>query len=138
MSDAAFDEQIRQDAAAAGKKHLGGLFASVLPRRLTDALLENVGLSPDRKAAELGREARSRCVAAIKTCTIPISGTLGFKKAEVTAGGVPLTEVDSRTMESRLVPGLYFAGEVLDLDGPIGGYNFQAAFSTGWLAAESL
>jgi predicted flavoprotein YhiN len=69
---------------------------------------------------------------------IPVSGTLGFKKAEVTAGGVSLAEVDSRTMESRLVPGLYFAGEVLDLDGPIGGYNFQAAFSTGWLAAESL
>ncbi|HWB12332.1 MAG TPA: NAD(P)/FAD-dependent oxidoreductase [Pirellulales bacterium] len=138
MSEAALDERIRQDAAAAGKRQLGGLFASLLPRRLTDALLENAGLSPDRKAAELGRDARSRCVAAIKMCRIPISGTLGFKKAEVTAGGVSLAEVDSRTMESRLVPGLYFAGEVLDLDGPIGGYNFQAAFSTGWLAAESL
>jgi hypothetical protein len=137
-SEAALDERIRQDAAAAGKKQLGGLFASLLPRRLTDALLANVGLSLDRRAAELGRDARARCVAAIKTCQIPISGTLGFKKAEVTAGGVSLAEVDSRTMESRLVPGLYFAGEVLDLDGPIGGYNFQAAFSTGWLAAESL
>jgi predicted Rossmann fold flavoprotein len=138
VSETALDERIRQDAAAAGKKQLGGLCASLLPRRLTDALLENAGLSPDRKAAELGRDARTRCVAAIKACRIPISGTLGFKKAEVTAGGVSLAEVDSRTMESRLVPGLYFAGEVLDLDGPIGGYNFQAAFSTGWLAAESL
>jgi predicted flavoprotein YhiN len=55
----------------------------------------------------------------------------------VTAGGIPLTEVDSRTMQSKLVPGLYFAGEVLDLDGPIGGYNFQAAWSTGWLAGAS-
>jgi predicted flavoprotein YhiN len=62
---------------------------------------------------------------------------MGFRKAEVTAGGVDLREVDSRTMQSKLVPGLFFAGEVLDLDGPIGGYNFQAAFSTGWLAGSS-
>jgi len=54
-----------------------------------------------------------------------------------TAGGIPLAEVDSRTMESKLVSGLYLAGEILDLDGPIGGYNFQAAFSTGWLAGGS-
>ena len=65
------------------------------------------------------------------------SGTLGFEKAEVTSGGVALDEVDPRTLESRLVPGLHFAGEVLDLDGLIGGYNFQAAWSTGWLAGET-
>ena len=64
-------------------------------------------------------------------------GTLGFEKAEVTSGGVALDEVDPKTLESRLVPGLHFAGEVLDLDGLIGGYNFQAAWSTGWLAGES-
>jgi hypothetical protein len=63
---------------------------------------------------------------------------MGFRKAEVTAGGVSLDEVDSRTMQSRIVAGLYFAGEILDLDGPIGGYNFQAAFSTGWLAGQSV
>ena len=76
-------------------------------------------------------------VAWLKKFDIPVSGTLGFNKAEVTAGGVALGEVDSHTMESRLAPGLYFAGEVLDIDGPIGGYNFQAAFSTGWLAGEN-
>ena len=65
-------------------------------------------------------------------------GTLGFEKAEVTAGGVSLDEVDSRTMQSKKVPGLYFAGEVLDLDGWIGGYNFQSAWSTGWLAGRQL
>jgi predicted flavoprotein YhiN len=59
---------------------------------------------------------------------------MGYRKAEVTAGGVSLSEVDSKTMQSKLVPGLFFAGEVLDLDGPIGGYNFQAAFATGRLA----
>ena len=74
----------------------------------------------------------------VKAAEIAITGTRGFAKAEVTAGGVALGEVDSRTMESKLVPGLYFAGEILDLDGPIGGYNFQAAFSTGVLAGRSV
>lgn len=137
-TEAELNERLRRDAAAAGKKQLGGLFLGLLPRRLTDALLDVVGVSPERKAAEMGREVRQRCVGAIKRCVIPVSGTRGFRKAEVTAGGVSLDEVDSRTLQSRLVPGLYFAGEVLDLDGPIGGYNFQAAFSTGWLAAEAM
>jgi predicted flavoprotein YhiN len=74
----------------------------------------------------------------LKRMPIPIRGSQGFKKAEVTAGGVDLGEVDSKTMQSKLCPNLYFAGEVLDLDGPIGGYNFQAAFSTGWLAGEAV
>ena len=76
-------------------------------------------------------------MSALKALALPIQGTLGFEKAEVTSGGVALDEVDSRTLESRLVPGLHFAGEVLDLDGLIGGYNFQAAWSTGWLAGEA-
>ena len=65
---------------------------------------------------------------------LPVAGDEGFDKAEVTAGGVALDEVDPRTMHSRVVPGLYVAGEILDLDGPIGGFNFQAAFSTGHAA----
>ena len=74
----------------------------------------------------------------MKRCEIRVTGSRGFEKAEVTAGGVALDEVDSRTMESKLVPNLFLAGEILDLDGFIGGYNFQAAFSTGWLAGESV
>ncbi|OUW77973.1 MAG: hypothetical protein CBD74_11535 [Saprospirales bacterium TMED214] len=62
---------------------------------------------------------------------LPVRGTRGFEKAEVTAGGVRLDEVNPRTLESRLHKGLFIAGELLDVDGPIGGYNFQAAFSTG-------
>ena len=74
----------------------------------------------------------------MKRLRLPLTGTLGFEKAEVTAGGVSLDEVDSRTMQSKRQPGLYLAGEVLDLDGPIGGYNFQAAWSTGWLAGKEI
>ena len=86
---------------------------------------------------DLSRDERQRLVAALKGLSLPIGGTLGFEKAEVTSGGVALDEVDPKTLESRLVPGLHFAGEVLDLDGLIGGYNFQAAWSTGWLAGET-
>ena len=86
---------------------------------------------------DLSRDERRRLVGALKDLSLPIAGTLGFEKAEVTSGGVALAEVDPKTLESRLVPGLYFAGEILDLDGLIGGYNFQAAWSTGWLAGES-
>ena len=75
---------------------------------------------------------------ALKGLCLPIVGTLGFEKAEVTSGGVALDEVDPKKLESRLVPGLYFAGQVLDLDGLIGGYNFQAAWSTAWPAGESV
>jgi predicted Rossmann fold flavoprotein len=126
------------EAAAAGKKAVAGIVAEWVPRRLAEALLVRAGVPADRRAAELSRGERAALVAGLKAAAIPISGSLGFKKAEVTAGGVALAEVDSRTMQSKLAPGLYVAGEILDLDGPIGGYNFQAAFSTGYLAGESV
>ena len=95
-------------------------------------------MDPKQCAAELTRRQRRALVAAAKQLECPIEGTMGFRKAEVTAGGVALAEVDSHTMQSKLAAGLYFAGELLDIDGPIGGYNFQAAFSTGWLAGDSV
>lgn len=131
--------QLLQFAAEkAGKKQLAGALTDLLPRRLCESLLEHAGQPKDRLAASLKREDRARIAQSVHRLEIPIQGTMGFGKAEVTAGGVSLKEVDSRTMQSRLVDNLYLAGEVLDLDGPIGGYNFQAAWSTGWLAGESV
>jgi predicted Rossmann fold flavoprotein len=128
------DERIRLETAAEGKKLLAAVLAVWMPRRLAEGVLAVAGLPADRRAAALTRPERTRLVEACKRLPMPVSGTLGFGRAEVTAGGVTLAEVDSRTMQSKLVPGLYLAGELLDLDGPIGGYNFQAAWSTGWLA----
>ena len=128
------DEHLRVESAASGKRQLAAVLAGHLPRRLCDALLPQAGLPADRKAAALSRPDRARLLDRLKRLRLPVTGTLGFGRAEVTAGGVSLPEVDSRTMQSKLVPGLYIAGELLDLDGPIGGYNFQAAWSTGWLA----
>ncbi len=131
-------EYLRTASASAGRKQLSIVLADYLPRRLADVVLEQAGLPKDRKAAALTKEERQRIVTAVKELAIALTGTLGFKKAEVTAGGIPLAEVDSRDMQSKRVPGLYLAGEILDLDGPIGGFNFQAAWSTGWLAGSSV
>jgi predicted Rossmann fold flavoprotein len=136
IKEPALDDMLRQEALASGKKQLAGVLAASLPRRLCDALLVLSGLCADRKAAALSKPDRARLVQAIKRLRVPITGTLGFRKAEVTTGGVALDEVDSRTMQSKRTPELFIAGEVLDLDGPIGGYNFQAAWSTGWLAGS--
>jgi predicted Rossmann fold flavoprotein len=138
MKEAALDDYLRTETVTSGKKQLAVVLAAHLPRRLCDTLLALAGLPIDRKAVALSKVDRAKLVAGVKRLRLPITGTLGFKKAEVTTGGVSLDEVDSRTMRSKLVAGLWIAGEVLDVDGPIGGYNFQGAFSTGWLAAQDI
>jgi len=136
LKEPAVAELLETELRASGKRLVGGIALGDLPKRLAEQLARLAGVDPHTKAGELSKLLRSAWVQWHKRCRIPVTGTRGFGKAEVTAGGVALNEVDSRSMESRLVPGLFLAGEVLDLDGPIGGYNFQAAFSTAWLAAE--
>ena len=141
VAERTLNEWLRDESLAQGKKQLAVVLMAQRTRLGSSAepiLPVQANLALDRKAAALTKDDRQRLVHAIKHLAIPITGTLGFKKAEVTAGGVTLDEVDSRTMQSKLVPGLFLAGEVLDLDGPIGGYNFQAAWSTGWLAGGSV
>jgi len=133
-----FEEFVRIETSASGKQLLAVVLATKLIRRVVDQLLVLCGLAIDRRAAALSKPDRQKLVAAVKRLRIPLRGTLGFEKAEVTAGGVSLKEVDSRTMQSKMQPGLYFAGEILDLDGWIGGYNFQSAWSTGWLAGRGI
>lgn len=136
--EAAVDEFLRTQSLASGKKQLAVVLSEKLPRRLADQLIVLGGMPADRKAAALAKGDRQKLVSAVKRLRLPVKGTLGFEKAEVTAGGVSLDEVDSRTMQSKKQPGLYLAGEVLNLDGWIGGYNFQSAWSTGWLAGREL
>jgi predicted Rossmann fold flavoprotein len=132
------DGDLRAAAAADGKRQVVTFLAERLPKRLIEELMALANVSTETRGAELSKTARNSLCRVIKGTEIAIAGSRGFAQAEVTAGGVSLQEVDSRTMESKLVPGLYFAGEILDLDGPIGGYNFQAAFSTGVLAGRSV
>jgi len=134
----ALDVSLREAAARRGEgaRLARSALAERLPERLAAALLAVAGVAADRRLSALAREERERLVATVKRLELPVEADRGFAQAEVTSGGVLLDEVDPRTLESRRVPGLYLAGEVLDLDGPIGGFNFQSAWSTGWLAGE--
>jgi predicted Rossmann fold flavoprotein len=102
-----------------------------LPARLAEALVAEAGVEEGRTLAQLRREERARLVELLARYPLPWTGEEGYKKAEVTGGGVPLSEVDPRTLESRVVPGLFLCGEILDAFGPIGGYNFLWAWVTG-------
>ncbi|MFL5538064.1 MAG: NAD(P)/FAD-dependent oxidoreductase [Longimicrobiaceae bacterium] len=102
-----------------------------LPARLADTLLAEAGIDEARTLPQLRRDERARLVEALTRYRLPWTGDEGYKKAEVTGGGVPLGEVDPRTLESRVAPGLFLCGEILDCFGPIGGYNFCWAWATG-------
>jgi predicted Rossmann fold flavoprotein len=112
-------------------RRLGALLARHLPRRLGGLLLELARLTPEHRVGELTRPARLALVELLVRCPLPVQGSEGYRTAEVTGGGIPLAEISPRTLESRLVPGLYFAGEMLDATGRIGGYNFLWAWVTG-------
>ena len=96
------------------------------------------GIPADTTGAHLTKEKRTAIIGNLTGFPVKVARLGGFDMAMVTRGGVALAEVNQKTMESRLVPGLYFAGEVLDIDGDTGGYNLQAAFSTGFLAASGI
>jgi len=124
-------------AGRAGSTSIARAIPFELPRRAADAAGRQAGLAnANGPLATLERAARHALVEALKGLELPISGTLGFERAEVTAGGLALGQVDPGSMAVRGRPGLYVCGELLDLDGPIGGLNFQAAFATAELAAR--
>jgi predicted Rossmann fold flavoprotein len=129
----AWERTLRDDRAGA----LGPLLRRRLPQRLADTLLAEAGVPADTRLAQLRREQRARIVELLARYPLPWTGDEGYRKAEVTGGGVALADVDPRTLESRIHPGLFLCGEILDAFGPIGGYNFAWAWSTGRTAGTA-
>lgn len=119
-----------------GRRLVATQMHQFVPKNLAACLLQRASIPLATTLAELTKGARQQLLEDLKRLRVPISGTRGYPKAEVTRGGVDTGQVNPRTMESRVTPGLFLAGEILDIDGPIGGYNFQAAFSTGHAAAK--
>jgi predicted Rossmann fold flavoprotein len=119
-----------------GSSRIANALTHWLPKRFADAICTAYNLH-QIPLAEMSKVARAQVLQILKAFELPIVDSAGFNKAEVTTGGVQLREIDPRTMASRIAPGLYIAGEILDLDGWIGGYNFQAAFSTGYVAGQA-
>ena len=118
------------------KKKMANACPFDLPKNFWIHALEKAGIDPDSPWAELGKKARNRLINGLLNDTYTVAGKTTFKEEFVTCGGVTLGEVDFHTMESRVVPGLHFAGEVLDVDGITGGFNFQAAWTTGFIAGR--
>jgi predicted flavoprotein YhiN len=129
-------EQIERHLSEAGAVTVGALARRLLPHRLADTLVAEATVASGTPLSQLRRDARQRIVRALAAYELPWSGDEGYKKAEVTGGGVSLADVDPRTLQSRKRPGLYLCGELLDAFGPIGGYNFAWAFATGRLAGQ--
>ncbi|MEO6327253.1 MAG: aminoacetone oxidase family FAD-binding enzyme [Thermoanaerobaculia bacterium] len=127
-----WDEELRS-----GSGSVLGMLRRRLPERLAELLLASAGLA-DQPISRLTRESRRAIVEMLTRFPLPVTGTEGYRTAEVMGGGVALEEVDPGSGASRLVPGLFLAGEILDAFGPIGGFNFQWAWATGWSAGNGL
>jgi predicted Rossmann fold flavoprotein len=125
-------------AAARPRGTVRGALAADLPDALATAVLRVLEIEPDCHLADLTRDDRRRLIHALTEWPLPVADTRGYNYAEVTAGGVALTEIDPATMESRICPGLFLVGEILDVDGRIGGFNFQWAWSSAYLAGRAL
>lgn len=128
------DARLQRDFTQYSRKQMPNGMKDLLPQRLIAPVLDQALIDEEKFVNQLSRAERRRLVDVLKAFTVPITGTRPIAEAIVTAGGVSLKEIDPKTMESKLIKGLFFAGEVMDIDGYTGGYNLQAAFSTGYAA----
>ncbi|MDF1501029.1 MAG: NAD(P)/FAD-dependent oxidoreductase [Anaerolineales bacterium] len=138
LDEGKLDARLLRDIDQAGTKQFNNLLKGLLPSKMIPVCIDQVDIPPSKRANQITAEERTRLRDWLKDFRLTITGHRPIAQAIVTAGGIDTREVDPRTMQSRLVDGLYFAGEVLDLDADTGGYNLQAAFSTGWLAGRSV
>ena len=137
LSEEQLDARILREFDKNPNKRLKNVAASLYPASLIPVILQLSGISPDRPVHTVSREERRMLLGLTKALPLTIEGVAGFREAIITKGGVSVREIDPSTMESRSVPGLYFIGEVLDLDALTGGYNLQIAWSTAWAAANA-
>ena len=131
------ESRLLRDIQEIGQSQFKTLLKSLLPQKLIPVCIEKTGIPADKRNNQITSEERNRLLLWLKDFRLEVTGDRSFRDAIITAGGVKTSEVNPRTMESKLVKGLYFAGEVLDVDGDTGGYNLQAAFSTGWAAGRA-
>ena len=126
------DKRLQRDFAS--NKSFKNYLSSLIPQRLGDLIIGFTGICPDKKLNLISREERKKIIGFLKCLEMTVSSVAGFDQAIITAGGVALKEIDSRTMRSGIIKNLFFAGEIMDLDGPTGGYNLQICWTTGSVA----
>jgi len=137
LDEQKLDLRLLRDLDEFGKKRISNIFRNWLPSSMIPVFLDSLGIDPAKEGHQVSSKERKRIRNLMKSFRFSISGHRSFKEAIITAGGIPTNEISSRTMESKLVKGLFFAGEVIDLDAETGGYNLQIAYSTAWLAGKS-
>ncbi len=134
LSAKKLDERLKRDCQIFSNKNFRNYLPELLPQKLINPIIELSGIAPERKINSLRKEERKALAKLLKNLKLTITQLLGFDQAIVTSGGVALKEIDSKTLRSKIVPNLFFAGEIIDLDGPTGGYNLQICWSTGYAA----
>ena len=137
LDEQKLDKRLLRDLNEHGKKKISNIFRYWLPSSMVTVFIDLLELDPEKVCHQVSSKERKQIRYLLKNLRFSISGHRSFKEAIITAGGVSTSEISSKTMESKLVTGLYFAGELIDLDAETGGYNLQIAYSTGWLAGNS-
>ena len=137
LDEKKLDQRLLSDFAAGANRDFVNILPALLPAKMIPVFVQRVGIDPHTKVHDITKEQRKRIVFLLKNFSLHLRAFRPIKEAIVTAGGVDVKEIDPKTMQSRLVRGLYFAGEVIDVDAYTGGFNLQIAFSTGHLAGES-
>lgn len=130
------DRRLQRVFAENANKQFKNLLSGLLPARMIPVMIRLSGIDPEKKANAITRAERAKLMTCFKHFPFTVTGTRGFSEAIITRGGISVKEVDPSTMESKRIRGLYFAGEMLDVDALTGGFNLQAAWSTGYLAGE--
>jgi len=138
LDDGKLNARLLRELDEHGRIQVQNMFRNLLPRKLIPVFLDIVNIPKEKPCHQVTAQEREKIKSLLKDFRLNINGHLPLESAMITQGGIALDEVDPRTMQSRLIKGLYFAGEVLDLAADTGGYNLQAAFSTGWLAGNSV
>ena len=131
------DARILRDFEEIKNKTFQFSLDKLLPRKLIPIFIKLSKIDPDKKINIISKEERKRILNLLKKFELTVTGIYGFNRAIVTTGGIDLKEIDSKTMKSKILENVYFAGEILDLDGPTGGYNLQVCWSTGFVAGNS-
>ena len=137
LDEQKLDLRLLRDLNEHGKKNFGNMLRSWLPASMVPVFIELLQIKPDKECHQVNAQERKKIRMLLKDFRLQVCNHRPFKEAIITAGGIPTAEIVSKTMESKLVKGLFFAGEIIDLDAETGGYNLQIAFSTGWLAGNS-
>ena len=131
------DKRLLRDLEKFGKKAMKNLLPELMPKKLIPVMLCLTGIDPEKRANSVSKKEREKLRLYLKRFPLTVNSLLGFSKAIITTGGVSLKEIDPKTMRSKIINNLYFAGEIMDLDGPTGGYNLQICWSTGFIAGNS-